>query len=111
MDGTNDLFRIIIHHKLIGFDVNVIQLSACLVINPITVDDFDALFNCMPVDRASDNDCTDPKIFILVGWDRNTLVCCLVHCSSSDGHLCFKLPVVLFDKPKISICHTTRCIC
>ena len=29
--------------------------SACLVINPITVDNFAALFNCTPVDRASDS--------------------------------------------------------
>ena len=29
--------------------------SACLVINPITVDCYAALFNCTPVDRASDS--------------------------------------------------------
>ena len=29
--------------------------SACLVINPIMVDNFDALFNCTPVGRASDS--------------------------------------------------------
>ena len=27
----------------------------CLVINPITVDNFAAFFNCMPADRASDS--------------------------------------------------------
>ena len=29
--------------------------SACLVINPITVDNVAALFNCTSVDRASDS--------------------------------------------------------
>ena len=31
------------------------QESSCLVINPIMVDNFDALFNCTPVDQASDS--------------------------------------------------------
>ena len=47
--------KIIKRHKRIGYDVNVMRQSACLVINPITVDNFAALFNCTPVDRASDS--------------------------------------------------------
>ena len=36
------------------FIVNIFQVQyACLVINPITVDNCAALFNCTPVDRAS----------------------------------------------------------
>ena len=57
MDRTDfaDQFRkIIIRHKRIGYDLNVMPESACLVINPITVDNFAALFNCTPVNRASD---------------------------------------------------------
>ena len=46
--------------------------SACLVINPITVNNFATLFNCMPVDRASDYDGPDLKLFILVGWARSS---------------------------------------
>ena len=46
---------IIIRHKRIGYDLNVMRQSACLVINRITVDNFAALFNCPPVDRASDS--------------------------------------------------------
>ena len=38
----------------IGYNLNVMRQSACLVINQITVDGFAALFNCTPVDRASD---------------------------------------------------------
>ena len=33
----------------------VMRQSACLVINPITVDGYAALFICTPVDRASDS--------------------------------------------------------
>ena len=39
----------------IGYYLNVMRLSACLVINPITIDNFAALFNCTPVDRASES--------------------------------------------------------
>ena len=42
-------------NKRIGYNLNVMRQSACLVINPITVDCYAALFNCTPVDRASDS--------------------------------------------------------
>ena len=52
----SDQFRnIIIRHKRIGYDLNVMRQSAGFVINPITVYNFAALFNCPPVDRASDS--------------------------------------------------------
>ena len=49
--------------------------SACLVFNPITVDNYAAFFNCTPVGRASDYDDPDihVKLFILVGWGRSFL--------------------------------------
>ena len=47
--------------------------SACLVFNPIMVDNYDAFFNCMPVGRASDYDGPDSKLFVLVGWGRSFL--------------------------------------
>ena len=50
-----DQFQKIICHKRIGYDLNVIQQSACFVINPITVNNFVALFICTPVVRASDS--------------------------------------------------------
>ena len=63
--GFSDQFRkIIIRHKGIGYDINVMQQSACLVVNPITVDKFAALFNCTPVDRASDSMMENLKLFI-----------------------------------------------
>ena len=54
-DFCGQFRKIIIRHKRIGYDLNVMRQSACIVINPIkTVDNFAALFNCTPVDRAAD---------------------------------------------------------
>ena len=59
-------------YKRIGYNLNVMRQSACLVINPITVDGYAALFNCTPVDRASRlHDGPDLKLFILVDKDRS----------------------------------------
>ena len=58
MDRTDfsDQFRKIIkRHKQIGYSLKVMQHSACLVMNPITVDNFAAFFNCTPVDRTPDS--------------------------------------------------------
>ena len=52
-DFSDQVRRIITGHKRIGYDLNVMRQSACLVVNPITVDNFAALLNCTPVDRAS----------------------------------------------------------
>ena len=39
-DFSDQFPKIIIRHKRIGYDLNVMRQSACLVINPITVDSF-----------------------------------------------------------------------
>ena len=54
-DFSEQFRKIIMRYKRIGYILNVMQQSACLVINPITVDSYAALFNCTPVDRASDS--------------------------------------------------------
>ena len=36
----------------VGYDSNVIQLFACLVVNPITAINYASLFNCTPVGRT-----------------------------------------------------------
>ena len=58
-DLSDQLFqKIIIRYKRIGYDLNVMRQSACLVIIPITVDNFEnfvSLFNSMPVDRVLDS--------------------------------------------------------
>ena len=57
--GSNNFsaqFIIIIsHYKKIGYYINVLQQTACLVVNPITVGNFAFLFNCTPVGRTSDS--------------------------------------------------------
>ena len=42
-------------YRRIGYNLNVMRQSACLVFNPIMVDDYAAFFNCTPVGRASDS--------------------------------------------------------
>ena len=65
--GSNNVsaqfIKIISHHKKIGYNNNVLQQTACLVINPITVCSFAFLFNCTPVGR--------PKIY--VSWSTSEL--------------------------------------
>ena len=53
-DFSDQFRRIIRRQKHIGYDLYVILQPACLVMNPITVDNFAALFNYTPVDRTSD---------------------------------------------------------
>ena len=57
--GSNNFsaqfIKIISHYKKIGYNINVLQQTACLVVNPITVGNFAFLFNCMPVGRTSDS--------------------------------------------------------
>ena len=47
--------KIISHYKKFGYDINVLQQTACLVVNPIRVGNFAFLFNCTPVGRTSDS--------------------------------------------------------
>ena len=54
-DFSDQFRKTIIRHKRIGYDLNVMRQSACLVVKPVTVDNFVALFNCTPVDWASDS--------------------------------------------------------
>ena len=54
-DFSDQVRKIIMRYKRIGYNLNEMRQSACLVINPITVDVYAALFNCTPVDRASDS--------------------------------------------------------
>ena len=46
IDFSDQFRKLIISHKRIGYDLNAMRQSACLVINTITVDSFAALFNC-----------------------------------------------------------------
>ena len=57
--GSNNFsaqfIKIISHYKKIGYNINVLQQTSCLVVNPITVGNFAFLFNCTPVGRTSDS--------------------------------------------------------
>ena len=50
-DFSDQFRKIIIRHKRNGYDLNIMRQSACLVI----IDNYVALFNFTPVDRASDS--------------------------------------------------------
>ena len=51
--GSNNFsvqfIKIISNYKKIGYNINVLQQNACLVVNPITVGNFAFLFNCTAV--------------------------------------------------------------
>ena len=44
----------IVRYKKIGYKINVMRQTACLVVNPIKVNSFAYLFKCTTVGRTSD---------------------------------------------------------
>ena len=58
INGENDFpyhfKKIIVRYKKIGYNIDVLRQTACLVVNPIKVNSFAYLFNCTSVGRASD---------------------------------------------------------
>ena len=56
-NDLNTQFRkIILRYIKIGYITNVIRQTACMVVNPITVNNFASLFGCAPAGWASDYD-------------------------------------------------------
>ena len=107
MTDFSDQFRkIIMRFKRIGYNLNVMRQSACLVINPITVDDYASLFNCTPVDRASDSMMAPAIHYSWLGPELSSVAW------STGSQLfiffCFRSSVVLFDRPGISIRHAVK---
>ena len=53
--GKNDLLyhfkKIIVRYKKIGYNIDVLRQTACLLVNPIKVNSFAYFFNCMTVGR------------------------------------------------------------
>ena len=47
--------KMISHYKNIGYNINVLQQTACLVVSLITFGNFAFLYNCTPVGRTSDS--------------------------------------------------------
>ena len=89
-DFSDQLRQKIVRHKRIGYNLNVMRQSACLVINPITVDNFAALLDYTPVDRASD-----------------PIVCCLVHWGSTDLLLLEIFSCVVWQTRDLHLSHNT----
>ena len=46
--------KIIVRYKKIGYNINVMRQTACLVVNPIKANSFVYPFNCTTVGRTSD---------------------------------------------------------
>ena len=67
MERTDQFRNIIICYKRIGYNLNVLRQSAFLVTNPITVDNFAALFNCTPVNWLVHSMMARPK-YIQFSW-------------------------------------------
>ena len=49
------IIKIISHYKKIGYKIDVLQRTACLMVNHITIGNHACLFNCTPVGRTSDS--------------------------------------------------------
>ena len=53
-DFSDQFRKVIVRYKRIGYNITIMRQSACLVINPITVNNFASL-PCTPVGLASDS--------------------------------------------------------
>ena len=92
-DFSDQFKKIIVRYKHIGYNINIMRQSACLVFNPITVNNFASLFNCMPVGWASDSiRATENRFF--AGSDR-FLVC-------KTDSICIKR--IFFRSEKNTLC-------
>ena len=93
----------ILCYKRTGYKTNIRRQSACLVVNPITVNNFACLFNCTPLGQVSDAmmaptlsylfHLVGAGAFLSVAWPTGVQLL-VFSCSSC--------PVVLFDTPGIS---------
>ena len=92
---TAQFIKLISHYKKIGYTINVLQQTACFVVNPIAVSNFAFLFNCTPVGRTSDSmmvPLKDLSIDEMVG--ARCFGCCQAHRGLPVGFLL--LPFISF---------------
>ena len=107
-DFSDQFKKIIVRYKRIGYNINIMRQSACLVFNPITVNNFASLFNCTPVGRVSDSMMAPRYKAIYFSWFGPELFC-LLHGPPGFNcwfFFCSSVPVVLFDTPGISRCRS-----
>ena len=100
VDFSNQFRKIIVRYKRIGYNINIMRQSACLMFNPITVYNFASPFHCTPVGRASDS-MVVAGAFLSVAWPTGVQLL-VFFCSS--------VPVVLFDSPGISRCRSQHVV-
>ena len=86
-DFSDQFRKVIMRYKRIGYNINVMRQSTCLVINPITGDSFAPLFNwsCIGLNDGPSIKLVD--LFKLVGTELS-IVCCLIILGST---CCFLL--------------------
>ena len=104
--------KIILRYKRIGYNINIMRQSACLVFNPTTVNSFVSLFDCMPVGRVSLSDGPNLKLFIFVVRGRSFFVCCLAHRGSTVGFLLLQCSSGVVRHPMyLQVSVATLCFC
>ena len=96
------------HYKRNGYKINVMRQSACVIINPITVDSFAFLYNCTPAGRASDS-MMSPKLSLLIylSWLGLDLVLSIAWSFGVQLAIsfCSGIPVVMFHILGFSRCN------
>ena len=93
-----------------GYNIDVMKQSACLEVNPVTVDHFPYLFNCTPVDRGSASlmaRLKKIKLFIRLFGPRHFMSVSQLNGAQLLVFLCSSIPVALSDNPGISKCLNT----
>ena len=61
-------------YKRTPYNMNIMRQPACLVINPVTVNNFATLFNCTPAGRASDL-IKAPALIFQLSWLWGSMLC------------------------------------
>ena len=99
--GTNNFsvqfIKIIFHYKKIGHNINVVQQTAFLVVNPITIGNFAFLYNCTLVGRSSDS--MTVQTYLVMRWLRPGAVSVVVHPGLIVGFILLGYSVVCTVKP------------
>ena len=54
--------KIVKRYTRVGYNLDIMRQSVCMVLNPITVYRYGFLFNCTTVGQASDSDGSDVKL-------------------------------------------------
>ena len=61
-DFSDQLKNIVKRYIRVGYNLDIMRQSVCLVLNPITVYRYGFLFNCTTMGQASDSDGSDVKL-------------------------------------------------